>query len=375
VIERAVGLVPAGINPAARSRFSQPRTAPETSTMSSLSNLGPALEAYLTQALEAPVRLTAARQLTGGASRATWAVDVEVVAGTVQGSYALVLRADLGGTITDEALSREQEFRVLQAAHRAGLLVPKPRLLCTDTSVLGVPFFLMDRIEGESVGRRVVREPALAEARRLLPRQMGEQLLRIHSLPLDSPGLESLPRPPGDSPARAAVEVAAHQLERLGEPHPVLELALRWLRQHAPPCEERVLCHGDFRIGNLMVGPDGLRAVFDWEFAHAGDPAEDLAWPCVRSWRFGQDALRLGGVGQPDEFLDAYAGKTRRRQELEGRLAYWEILGNFRWAVGCIQQADRHLSGQALSVELASLGRRTAEMELELLDLIERSLS
>jgi aminoglycoside phosphotransferase (APT) family kinase protein len=121
-----------------------------------------------------------------------------------------------------------------------------------------------------------------------------------------------------------------------------------------------------------MVGPEGLRGVFDWEFAHVGDPAEDLAWPCVRSWRFGQDGLRLGGVGTAEEFFEAYekaGGAKVNRQTID----YWEILGNFRWAIGCIAQADRHLSGQASSLEFASLGRRTAEMELELLQLIERS--
>ncbi|HKB36500.1 MAG TPA: phosphotransferase family protein [Gemmataceae bacterium] len=343
--------------------------------MSSFSNPGPALEAFLASVLQAPVRVTAARQLTGGASRATWAVDFEVMSGPEAGRHPLVLRADLGGTITDEALSREQEFHVLEAAHCAGVLVPRPRWLCTDGSVLGVPFFLVDRVEGESVGRRVVREPNLAEARRLLPRQMGEQLALIHAIPPGTPELSFLPRPADESPARAALEAAARQLERLNEPHPALELALRWLRQNAPDCDDLVLCHGDFRVGNLMVGTDGLRAVFDWEFAHLGDPAEDLAWPCVRSWRFGSDALRLGGVGQPDEFLDAYTqGSGRRGEELQARIAYWEVLGNFRWAVGCIQQAARHLSGQAHSVELASLGRRAAEMELELLDLIERDI-
>src|SRR5262249_8384195 len=102
---------------------------------------------------------------------------------------------------------------------------------------------------------------------------------------------------------------------------------------------------------------------------HVGDPAEDLAWPCVRSWRFGQDALRLGGLGQPEEFLDAYAQAGGHPVE-PAALRFWEILGNLRWAVGCIAQANRHLSGQTQSVELASLGRRTAEMELELLQLI-----
>jgi aminoglycoside phosphotransferase (APT) family kinase protein len=237
--------------------------------------------------------------------------------------------------------------------------------LCADPAVLGEPFFVVDRVEGESVGRRVVREAALAEGRKLLPRQMGEQLARIHRVDAGRAGLDFLPR----SPAAVSVENAARQLDRFGEPHPVLELALRWLRQHALPSAATTLVHGDFRLGNLMVGPDGLRAVFDWEFAHLGDPAEDLAWPCVRAWRFGQDRLRLGGVGSPDEFFAAYeaAGGAVDR----GAVDYWEVFGNFRWAVGCIAQADRHLSGQAPSIELASLGRRACEMELELLDLLE----
>jgi aminoglycoside phosphotransferase (APT) family kinase protein len=123
-----------------------------------------------------------------------------------------------------------------------------------------------------------------------------------------------------------------------------------------------------------MVGPNGLRGIFDWEFGHLGDPAEDLAWPCVRSWRFGHDALRLGGVGKAEDFFDAYRQAGGPAVDHEA-VHYWEILGNLRWAVGCIAQANRHLSGQAPSIELASLGRRTAEMELELLDLIEQTLS
>jgi aminoglycoside phosphotransferase (APT) family kinase protein len=227
----------------------------------------------------------------------------------------------------------------------------------------------MDRVAGESVGRRVVREPVLAAARLALPAQMGEQLARIHALALD--GLDFLPRSiVGQSPAVSAIEKTARQLAALGEPHPVLELALRWLRPRAPACDAPVLVHGDFRVGNLMVGPEGLVGVFDWEFAHVGDPHEDLAWPTVRSWRFGQDHLRLGGVGDPEAFFAAYerhGGRPVDRQAVR----FWEVVGNLRWAVGCVAQAHRHLSGQAVSVELASLGRRACEMELELLDLIE----
>jgi len=340
--------------------------------MTTITDLQARLEAFLAEKTQSEVRVTAARQLTGGASRDTWAVDVEV-GGPPAALLRLVLRRDMGGTISDEALSREQEFRVLQAAQAAGVQVPAPRWLCSDPAVLGVPFLLMDRLEGESVGRRVVREPALAEARRVLPRQMAEQLARIHAIDPVAGNLDFLPRPePGLSPARTAVERMAQHLWRLGEPHPVLELAIRWLDRHAPDCPQSVLVHGDFRVGNLMVGPQGLVGVFDWEFAHVGDPAEDLAWPCVRSWRFGQDRLRLGGIAEPEAFLEVYerlSGRTVSRWSLR----YWEVLGNLRWAVGCIAQAQRHLSGQTTSLELASLGRRTAEMELELLDLLEQT--
>jgi aminoglycoside phosphotransferase (APT) family kinase protein len=328
----------------------------------------PRLEAFLTERAGAPARVTALRHLTGGASRDTWAIDAEAGGRRL----GLVLRRDLGGVIADEALSRGQEYAVLRHAVAGRVLAPRPRWLCEDTSVLGVPFFLMDRLEGESVGSRVVRRPDLAAARAALPAQMAEQLALIHALPLTDE-LAFLPRPlPGLSPAQTAVERTAAQLARLGEPHPVLELAIRWLRRHAPPCPEPVFLHGDLRVGNLMVGPDGLVGVFDWEFAHVGDPHEDLAWPLVRAWRFGNDRLQVGGVGDVEPYLAEYEKHSGRAADRTA-LAWWEAAGNLRWAVGCVAQADRHLSGHADSLELASLGRRACEMELELLDLIERA--
>src|SRR5262249_30509708 len=141
-----------------------------------------------------------------------------------------------------------------------------PLWLCIDPAVLGAPFFVMERLVGESVGRRVVRDPLLAEARQRLPRQMGEQLAKIHSLSAEGLGL---PGPLcGKSPAQAARGRGGEELASLGEPHPALELALRWLAGRVPACERTVLVHGDFRVGNLMVGSEGLVGVFDWEFAH-----------------------------------------------------------------------------------------------------------
>ena len=109
--------------------------------------------------------------------------------------------------------------------------------------------------------------------------------------------------------------------------------------------------------------------MIDWELAHLGDPAEDVAWLCLRSWRFGNDELPVAGVGSIDEFLSAYerAGGDPIDRD---RFRFWEALGNVKWAVICARQAHDHLSGLRRSHELASLGRRICEPEWDLLELI-----
>ena len=109
----------------------------------------------------------------------------------------------------------------------------------------------------------------------------------------------------------------------------MLELVRRWLIDHRPPPVEPVVVHGDFRLGNLIVGDDGLRAVIDWELAHLGDPMEDLGWLCVKAWRFGQRPP-VAGLGEYDELFAAYteAGGVcgrRRRRALVGGARHLEV--------------------------------------------------
>jgi aminoglycoside phosphotransferase (APT) family kinase protein len=300
------------------------------------------------EALEAKLGpISSAHLLAGGASKEAWAVDL------ADGTELLVRRASVG-VIHRDTLTLEQEFRVLEAAVDAGVAAPRPVEYLGDVD--GHEAFAMERVRGETIGRRIVRDPPPA-----LPLQLADQLARIHSIePLDF-----LPR--GDAITRFYDE-----LDSVDEPHPAIEYGLAWVRERLAAPDAQTFCHGDFRVGNFAVDGDGLVSVLDWEFAHVGDPVGDVAWPIVRAWRFGADERRLGGVGEVEPYLERYNELTGRDVTLE-ELDVWEVFGNVKWAIGCLTQCRRHLNGQDRSVEYAVLGRMAAEMEYELLDLIEHA--
>jgi aminoglycoside phosphotransferase (APT) family kinase protein len=286
--------------------------------------------------------------LAGGASKEAWAVDA--------GGRKLLVRRAAGGVIHRHTLSLADEYAVLEAAHEAGVKAPRPIVYIADLD--GREAFVMERLEGETIGRRIVRGEVPAS----LPVELAEELAKIHAIPR-----ERLPFLP-----EARLERMVEELDEVGEPRPAIELGLRWLREHRPPSREPVVVHGDYRIGNVVVGPDGLRGVLDWEFAHVDDPVRDVAFALVRAWRFGVPEKRLGGIGDVAPYLERY-------NELTGfgvtpaELDYWELAGNVGWAIGCLTQMQRHLSGRDRSVELAVLGRLGAEVEYEICALLERA--
>ena len=319
------------------------------------------------------VRIEGMRLLTGGASRQTWSFDAVIEDTDGQSrTVPLVLRSD--PRRSSELMARGVEYRLLEAAVEAGVPVPRVHLPGDDS--LGMPFFLMERVDGETIPRRLLRDAEYAEARKVLATQLAAALARTHGIPIDQPGLNELPAPPPDT-SPAEHEIDRH--ERIyraitPDPHPVFELAFRWLRAHAPEGDERRLVHGDFRIGNVIFGPEGARAILDWELAHVGDPMEDLGWICVRSWRFGNDDLPVGGLGAREEFWRAYEAGGGCPVDPE-RVRFWEAFGNLRWGIICVGQAQTGLEGAAgpagAQMELAAIGRRIAETEWELLELME----
>lgn len=293
------------------------------------------------------------RILTGGASRATWAFDAVVG----DSRRALILRT---GDAPDAVhAGMEAEARAQRLAAAAG--APVPHVLAADDSpdVLGTAFLICDFIGGETIPRRIAR--ALDDtSRAALLEDCAVALAAIHRS--DIAGLTS---------TADQLDAWRAQLDEMGDTTATFELAFRWLAAHRPPSGSEVLVHGDFRMGNVIVDDGRLVAVLDWELVHVGSPYEDLAWFCTKAWRFGAPASHAAaGLGSIEEFLTAYeraAGWTVDREQLR----WWLVRATLCWGVICRYQAERHLSGQTPSVELAAIGRRVCETEWDLLDLLE----
>jgi aminoglycoside phosphotransferase (APT) family kinase protein len=300
-----------------------------------------------------PVTVAGVTRMTGGASRETWAFDAVGADGS---RTELVLRRDPPGRPGEPgAMSREAS--AISAARAAGLAVPEV-LLCTDEPDLwGSAGLVMRRVPGETIARRILRDDTYGPARRVLARQLGTFAAGLHALD-----------PPASLPVTDPVNDLRATYVSFGPPSEVFELAFAALQASPPPARGPVIVHGDLRLGNLIVGPESLRAVLDWELAHAGNPAEDLGWLCVRAWRFGSGPP-AAGVGTREELLAAYRAAGGADIGLD-ELRWWEILGTLRWGVICMTQAWAHLSGAHRSVELAAIGRRVCEQEWDLLLLL-----
>ena len=318
------------------------------------------LRERLTSLFGADIAIERLALLAGGASKEAWALDLR----TQDGTLPLLVRRAGGGVIHQHTLSLEHECRVLEVAYALGVRAPKPYGYLG--AIASRPAFVSERVPGETIGRRIVQRPELAGARAALPAQMADELAKIHAIPVDRVSFLEAGGP------RDVLVRLERELDSVAEPHPAIELGLAWAKSRAPDRGDVVVLHGDLRVGNLAVTQTGLGHVLDWEFAHLGDPSEDVAWPLVRAWRFGADQLRLGGIGEVEPYLERYNALTGRHISLVS-LEYWEIVGNLKWAVGALTQARRHLSGQQRSVELAVIGRLAAEMEFELLHLLERA--
>ncbi|HVW33803.1 MAG TPA: phosphotransferase family protein [Acidimicrobiia bacterium] len=288
-------------------------------------------------------------RLSGGASRETWAFTA--------GGRPLILRRDPPRR-AKEVGSMALEAAAIAAAASAGLAVPAV-VAVDDGTRLGAAALVMTRVAGETLARRILRDGDFAAARRALPGQIGRFLAGLHAI--DPGAVPGLPEPD-------ALGYLTEMYDGIDDVSPTFETALRWLTLHRPPPGRRAIVHGDCRLGNLIVDGAGLAAVIDWELVHVGDPLEDLAWPCVKAWRFGA-VPEVAGVGTIDDLLAAYeaaGGGAVERPAFD----WWLVEKTLQWGIMCQKQAAAHLTGADRSVELAAIGPRAAEVEWDLLELL-----
>lgn len=298
-------------------------------------------------------------RLTGGASQETWSFDAVGPSGTVP---LIMRRLSADALPSERAVGSECEAQLIRRAGECGVPTAGIRHILELGDRLGRGF-LSDRVEGESLARRILRNPEFAGTRPKLAFQCGAILARIHAVP--AAGLPPL-----------KIRFAADQIDELYESYQsfgggsaVFELTFRWLRDHMPrQVSVPRLIHGDFRNGNLIVGSEGVRAVLDWELAHLGDPAEDLGWITVNSWRFSEIRKEVGGFGTVEQMLDGYRAEGGEAIDVK-RVLYWRTLGSLRWGLICRMMA-RPPRGVPISVERAMIGRRVSETELDLLDIL-----
>lgn len=294
-------------------------------------------------------------ELSGGAVLRHFRLDFDVQGGAFAGRQSWVLRTE-GLTRLGIGLTRAKEFAVQRVLFRAGLEVAEPLFMCCDESVLGAPFFLMRRLEGDAAGDAVTRQGENAA----LAASLARMLARLHGLDLRG-ALHCLGRPPEDAAAARLAELELH-LAADDDPHPVAQWALRWLAREKPTPAPAVLCHGDFRTGNYLVEAGALTGVLDWDFAQWSDPDEDIGWFCARHWRFGAPAREAGGIAPRQSFYRAYEAAAGRLLDPR-RILYWEVMAALRWLVIALKQRDRFLKQGERSLDLALTGRRVAECE------------
>jgi len=311
-------------------------------------------------------RVVDLRRLSGGANMETWSFDLV----RAEATEPLILRrmpvtsaAPASAERAGRELSLEDEAALIVLAGGCQVPVPRVHLVLRADHALGEGY-IMSRERGEALPYRLLADARYQRARQALAYQCGQTLARIHAIPVAA-------LPPGlpDHSGPRLIERAQAFLDDHGNPSPVLQLALNWLRDHARPASRCALVHGDFRNGNLLVDEAGLVAVLDWELAHLGDPLQDLGYISANVWRFGSP-LPVGGFGEYADLLAGYASVTGHTPALRD-IHYWQVHAALSWGMVCLLMLRMYRSGQDPSLERAAIGRRLSEAEIDLLLLLE----
>jgi aminoglycoside phosphotransferase (APT) family kinase protein len=281
------------------------------------------------------------------------------------GAWSAVLRKQPGSALVKSAHAIDREFRVLQALHGSAVPVPEPLLYHAERDILDTPFYLMERLDGRVFDDYAL--PGLAAAERhACYLSMAETMAAMHRFDWRAAGLSDYGRPGnyfarqfkrwGDlwEQYRSAVAVAD------------IDTLITWLEPRIPDSETLALCHGDFRVANLMFHPSEPRVVgvFDWELSTLGHPLVDVgfntqAWLLLPEENGGIRGLDLAALGIPSEeaYLAHYYAHAGGHERMS---AFHRAFAMFRAAVGAAGIAARGRGGNAVNADAAEVGARFA---------------
>ena len=226
--------------------------------------------------------------------------------------------------------------------------------------------FVMEWLDGITLGAKVVRDPELDEIRPTLARKSGEVLAKIHAIDLEETGLTRYLD--AITPAEYVEQTWARYRD-FETAQPMIDYTGRWLVDNLPGDYSPSLVHNDFRNGNIMFDQQGIVAVLDWEVAHIGDPMRDLGWICTNSWRFGRSDLPVGGFGDYEDLFAGYESVSGKEVDRD-RVRWWEVFGSFWWAIGCLGMAEHYRTGPDKTVERPAIGRRSSECQVDCVNLL-----
>ena len=304
------------------------------------------------------------KKLSYGAIQENWFISADFSNGILEGSQNFCLRMDAPTSI-DDSHKRHEEFSLLKLAFEEGVRVPEPIFFCRDPSILGREFFISRWIEGNADGRKITQQELSDAKRRKLIYEIAGQLATIHRIKPKGNSTNFLKDYNSTSAEKVIAEYRA-ALDNLPETSVAIEWGLRWAELNIPKNTEKLFCHRDYRVGNLLINEDQLTAVLDWEFANWSDPMEDIAWFCAKCWRFGANTREAGGIGERSDFYNYYEEKSGRKVD-KNAVFFWEVLAHIRWAIIARRQGERFASSGENSLEPAMTAYISPQLEWEIL--------
>jgi aminoglycoside phosphotransferase (APT) family kinase protein len=295
------------------------------------------LRRFLDEALGGSAEITVTPLAGGGAAR--W-----------------ILRRAPGHANVASAHDVLREYKILDAIKDEPVAIARPIVSCDDASVFGAPFFVMERIDGSAILTHVPEQWATTpESHGRALEELIDALVAIHAVDWRACGL-------GDLAHRG--EYLPHQITRWlaqlasydGRELSTAARIAAWLDRHRPPDQPSALCHGDYKLDNVLFAPESpprLAAVVDWEMAGIGDPLVDLAWALI--FHPGPDGtMHLGTTKDPKfavevlpdrrQLIARYAHKSGRDTALIG---WYDVFARWKLAIALEGSYAKFLRGQS----------------------------